>query len=285
MSGSAFCAHCKEIWGDHNSRNSDWFQFKPEEMPAAAQFYKPGHKSVLWNIPAVVNAKELFSEEITVIKDIFAGSDSELERDWPGMGFREVADSILSAAGVLYKDAARSSNPYRRDAWQETRLESYLRSMIKAWLRVRATVESDAFNEHVGELQAMAKKVSKAAMWAIQRGHNEPILLGPIVAADVMLAGFTAAASARFSTLVHNSHKEKENFATMPAFSWGERIEKLAEWASRIPHVVRPRRTVKQREDDDSASTSSMRTPTKSFYAVAVGLVPGIYDTDLEAKK
>ena len=283
VAGSAFCAHCKEIWGDHNSRSSDWFSFDADSMPAAAEFYKPGHKSVLWNNPAMISAKELFSEEITVIKDLLAGSEWELGRDWPGMGFREVSESVLAGAGVLYKDAARSSNPYRRDAWQEQRLKDYLHQMIKAWLRIRATVEPEAFNSHLTELQNMAKNVSKAAMWAVQQKNDEPVLVGPIVAADVMLSGFTAAASTRFSAMVHNAHEEKENCTEIPVFSWGAHVNTLAEWAERIPHAARPRRAAKRH--DAGASAASMRTPTKSFYAVTVGLQPGIYDTDAEAKQ
>ena len=157
--------------------------------------------------------------------------------------------------------------------------------MTKAWLQIRATMEQAELATHLSWLQDAAKSVSKAAMWALQRVDDEPILVGPVVASDVMLAGFTSAANTRFSAVLHNAHEEKESHAQIPDFSWGKNVYTFAKWAANIPYAARPKRVHKQRPEGVRANVSSVRTPTKSYYAVAEGLIPGIYSTDSEVKQ
>ena len=134
---------------------------------------------------------EFFSDEIQVVKDVFEGTDMELDRDWPCLSFRDVATDILIKSGVMHRDADKSRNPYRRDAWEHSYLAEYLREMLGCWLRIRTVIEPDALSREVKALHRTAKAVGLASMWRVQREHRRvPILLGPLVPADIMLSAF-----------------------------------------------------------------------------------------------
>ena len=240
-SGNKFCDVCNEIWSGQDDRG--FYVLNWESMPNAAEFYAPAKSGTLWKLPFMMTMEEFFSDEIQIVKDMFEGSDLELHRDWPNTGFQEVATDILIKSGVLHRDADRSRNPYRRDAWEHDHIAEYLREMLACWLRVRTMIEPDEMSREVQALHRTAKAVGMAATWRVQREHRRvPILRGPVVPADIMLAAFRSACSG-FKVLVHNIATDKVADALeVPDFDWGERVESFRQWASNIKMLKRPAR-------------------------------------------
>ena len=126
--GNKFCDVCSEIWSEHDKHG--FYKLDWNAMPNAAQFYAPAKTGVLWKLPFMSSMEDFFSDEIQVVKDMFDGTDLELERDRPNAGFQEVATDALIKSGVLYRDADKSRNPYRRDGWEHDQLSEYLREML-----------------------------------------------------------------------------------------------------------------------------------------------------------
>ena len=83
-------------------------------MEETIEMYEPGKPGVLYNAPAMVHAEDLFSDKIQELKDKFKNTDDALDRDWPNASFREVSAAVLLGSGILYEDADRSRNPYKR---------------------------------------------------------------------------------------------------------------------------------------------------------------------------
>ena len=97
-------------------------------------------------------------------------------------------------------------------------------------------IQPDELSREVKALHRTAKSVGLASMWRVQREHRHvPVLVGPLVPADIMLAGFRAGC-AGFKVLVHNVNADSvSDVLEMPEFQWGDHVETLREWAS---HVV-----------------------------------------------
>ena len=238
-SDSKFCNVCDEIWSVSDDRG--FYKLNYETMPNAAAFYAPAKSGVLWRLPFMVTMEEFFSEEIQVVKDMFEGSELELDSDWPNMSFQDVASDILIKSGVLHRDADKSKNPYRRDEWEHCQLAEYLRKMLSCWLRIRTVIEPDALEREIKALHRTAKSVGIASMWRIQRAHRRlPILVGPLVPADIMLAGFRAACEG-FKVMLHNVNTDKiADTLEVPDFQWGTKVEVFREWASKVQLLRRP---------------------------------------------
>ena len=66
-------------------------------------------------------------------------------------------------------------------------------------------LEPDELASQVKALHRTAKAIGMAATWRVQR--RIPVLIGPLVPADVMLAGFRAAC-AGFKVMAHNVEVE-----------------------------------------------------------------------------
>ena len=270
-SGNRFCDVCTEVWASHD--DNGFYKLDWETMPNAAEFYAPARSGVLWKLPFMVTMEEFFSNEIQIVKDMFDGSDLELNRDWPGTGFQDVATDVLIKSGVLHRDADKSRNPYRRDAWEHDHIAEYLREMLACWLRIRTMIEPDEFSREIQALHRTAKAVGVAAMWRVQREHRRvPILLGPVVPADIMLAGFRSACSA-FKVAVHNISTGKvADELEVPDFDWGDRVESFRQWASTVKMLKRAARKPAPRYVDQQPTTpvkkksnaSSKQTPRKA---------------------
>ena len=155
--GKNFCNVCDEIWQDHDARG--FYKLDWESMPSAAEFYAPAKSGVLWKLPFMTTMEDYFSNKIQIVKDMLAGSELELERDWPNCGFQDVASQVLIKSDVLHRDADKSKNPYRRDEWEHDQLAEYLREMIACWLRIRTMVEPDEMDMNVKALHRTAKAV------------------------------------------------------------------------------------------------------------------------------
>ena len=238
--GSKFCDVCNEIWQEPDTRG--FFRLDAETMPNAAEFYAQG---VLWKLPFMEHMEQFFSDEIEVVKKIFDGTESEFPIEWPNTSFESVASQILLRSGVLHRDADKSRNPYRRDQWEHSRIAEYLRDMIGCWLRIRTTIDADELSREVKARHRTAKSVGLASMWRVQRAHRKvPILVGPLVPADIMLAGFRAGC-AGFKVLVNNVNAESDSdIQYVPEFQWGDNVEVVREWASHVtlPVFRRPAR-------------------------------------------
>ena len=98
--------------------------------------------------------------------------------------------------------------------------------MISCWLRIRTVIDNDGLSREIKVLHHTAKSVGMASMWRVQWEHKRiPILVGPLVPADIMLAGFRSAC-AGFRVLVNNLNAESEDEKHLvPEFQWGEEVE------------------------------------------------------------
>ena len=115
--------------------------------------------------------------------------------------------------------------------------------MLSCWLRIRSIIEADEFSTKIKTLHRTAKSVGMTAMWRVQREHRRvPILLGPIVPADIMLSAFRSACSC-FKVVMHNlSCESVEDHLEPPDFDWGDSVEMFREWAANIKLLRRPSR-------------------------------------------
>ena len=104
-------------------------------------------------------------------------------------------------------------------------------------------IKPDEMSREVQALHRTAKAVGMAATWRVQREHRRvPILHGPVVPADIMLAAFRSACSG-FKVLVHNVTTDKlADALEVPDFDWGEHVEAFRCWASNIKMLKRPAR-------------------------------------------
>ena len=277
-----FCDVCKDIWPEHDVNG--FYVLDTEVMENAKEFYKPAKTAVLWNLPFMKNMDHFFSSEVQAVKDLLADTEAELERDWPYNSFRDVSKEILLGSGVMHRDSDKSKNAYKRDQWEMDRLSMYVREMITNWLRISAVIDTEDLMSEVGSLQRKAKLVSSASMWTVQRKHpTVPIWAGPLVPADVMLAGFRAAARS-YQTLLNNVHAESESDKVdMDEFSWGQEVESLYEWAQTVERKQRP--TLRSKKYVPS-SQEPPRTPAKArqspsqvrrWYAAKGTSRPGAY--------
>ena len=99
-------------------------------MPFAFEQYEFGKRGSLWRDLEVVEAEQVFSDEICDIRQIFDGSAGELTTDWPGESFRDVTAAILLKSGVLHADADKTVNPYRRSKHELCDIGQYLSGLI-----------------------------------------------------------------------------------------------------------------------------------------------------------
>ena len=59
---------------------------------------------------------------------------------------------------------------------------------------MKSAVKPEAFDAFVKKLRVIVKKVERAARWTVQKEFPDyPVFVGPLVCADIMLAGFTFA--------------------------------------------------------------------------------------------
>ena len=276
-----FCSVCSEIWTEHDANG--FYIMDTEVMPFAAKFYKPARKAVLWNMPFMKDMSEFFSEQIQVVKDVLDGTDSELERDWPYHSFKEFSSEVLINSGVLHHDAARSKNPYKRDQWENDRLANYMQSMIQCWLQISAVIDTDDLTEDMKKLQKTAKKVGLASMWAVQSEHpTTPVWIGPLVPADVMLAGFRSGAKV-YKTLVHNINvASDDDVIDTGEFTWGKEVDALDEWAKSVLMARRPARKAKKYVPNSQSPPRPPKSPAspsavRRWYAAKGTSRPGAY--------
>ena len=184
---------------------------------------------------------------------------------------------------MLFPEAGRSRNPFARTAEDQSRIADFTHEILPLYLRVLATVKPNDWSALLQTLQRQAKVVERAALWSMQALFpSDPVFVGPIVAADVIAAGFVAA-DERFKRLVQSLGDESAGSFKLPEFTWGPGVEKMVQWAKTVKMVKRPKwRSRLQSAADDKKSTSSSGSggsaKSKWYYAVARGYKVGVFD-------
>ena len=232
LANSSVCAHCDQLWALQD--DDSFYALDPKTMEEAAEFYRAGKTGVMKKWPELVAAEQMFEEEVQSAKDIFADSEDELTASFPDVGFQDFCKLILNDAGVLFHDAGRSQNPYRRTAEQQARVGVYVQKMVVLWVRVKAAVSTEQFDAFFNTLCAVANRVENAARWAVQRTFQSyPVFVGPLVAADIIVAGFKAAES-RYDHQVGRVMQNSMEAKNVKDLSVGPVIERLDKWAKTV---------------------------------------------------
>ena len=267
------CVHCEQLWA---KAEEDTYELK-REMSAAWAFYEKGERRALKNWQTMKDLPDFYSDQIQIIKDVLKGSSYEVGANWPGVAMVPALRYFLQNAGVLFADAGRSRNPYPRTAREQRDIAGFARDMITKYLRIYATVKPEVWAEQVQRLHRYAKVVQKAAVWAMQAEFvADPIFVGPIVAADIVAAGFNAAEK-RYQLLVQAINDGEDGDVDLGIFSWGTAVEKFVEWAKTVRTVKRPavrnqlRSALSDADNSHKSQSSSGSKKLTWWYGVARG--------------
>ena len=291
VAGGSVCAHCEQVWNSGPDADG-FFMLDKKSMKAAVEYYKPGAGNNFFRLPAWRVADDAFSAEISIIKQLFDGTDMELEAEWPGCHFKQVVESTVVEAGVVHDDSGKKTNPYKRLAIEQQRLGDYMTQMVKLWLRVRAYVSLGDLLTQTKILSDIARVVEAAMRSSVQATRPKvPAYCGAISAADIMLAGFSHAAKA-FDQIVAATVSPETNLADIPEFWWGPQVEEFKTWAMAVSLIQTPPKQKLPSKTSTPAQSAQKRrnspfspAGSKQFFAVAVGRVPGVYASMAEVRK
>ena len=187
-----------------------------------------------------MEASDVFDKDVVAITEIFKGTSGELEESWPGLSFKKVLAEVVLEAGVMDATTARGHNPLRRTAHEQKLLADYARHMVKLWLKVRATTSLAELQERTEDLRDLAHATQSAAIWSLQAVHKtDPVYVGPVGAADIMMSGFTFA-SERYSTALAKHVDESMGALECGPFSWGPSMAMLRKWCDGVQAVDTP---------------------------------------------
>lgn len=270
------CAHCEQLWEE---ASDDIYKLN-SGMEDAWQRYEKGERKAMKNWKGMVDLQTYYSEQVQIVKDLLAGSKFEVGAQWPGIGIAQAQRYFLQNAGVLFTDAGRARNPYPRTAQDQRRIVNYTHDMTRLYLRILATVTPEDWASLVQSLQRQAKSVQRAAMWAMQKEFvSDQVFVGPIVAADVMAAGFEAA-DARFKAMIRAVSDNSEDELDLGEFSWGEGVENFTTWAKTVSLCKRPsvRKKLSSAEDDSGSQSSNVSKKLPWWYGVARGKEVGSFE-------
>ena len=111
----------------------------------------------------------------------------------------------------------------------------YSGRMLKLWLRLRAAIPLRDLMDRTENLRDLAQAVQLVAVWSIQAVHTrDPVYVGPIVVADVMLAGFMFASAEWYAARVAQYIESSVCAPEMPEFSWGPAMKMVREWCDSV---------------------------------------------------
>lgn len=116
VAGGSVCKHCEQVWNSGPDADG-FFTINKKSIKAAVeyQYYKPGSDNNFFKLLAWREADDdAFSDEIGIIKQLFDGTATNLESDWPGCHFKRVAESTVVEASVVHADSGKKTNPYKR---------------------------------------------------------------------------------------------------------------------------------------------------------------------------
>ena len=263
---SSVCQHCYELWGHVNA--DGWFVYD-DSMSAVAHEYENGQSGMLKNWRCMKAVEDKYHDEITAVKDVLQHSPFALATNWPEADFQYLVKEFLLDSAVLFQGSGRSKNPFKRSKREQEAIATFMEQMVPLWLRIRAFVSLKDLHFCVQELQESAQVIAAAATARMQQEFEKsPMYCGALLEADIMLAGFTYAASLVKSCF---EAEPKEKPSSRP--EWGPVVAQLKIWAEGVPEVERPK---KLELKTGGMSTAKKKTPA-AFYAVAVGRMPGIY--------
>ena len=254
LADSSVCAHCEQLWASENEEGM--YELKPEVMDKAAEFYTAGKTGVMKKWPVMVAASEAFDSEVTSAKEIFADSEDELDAAFPEADFQKFCKQVLNDSGVVFAEAGRARNPFKRSAEQQERIGAYVQRMAVLWVRVKAAVEPAMFETFVRKLQEIARRVENAARWTVQKAFPAyPVFVGPLVCADVMLAGF-AAAEERYHHQVGRVMQNSQEARDRSHVTVSPVLQRLDKWAKTVKPVRRAS-PVKRRQPARKVKTAA----------------------------
>ena len=113
-----------------------------------------------------------------------------------------MTSSLLLGVVILYEDADRVQNPYKRSLDYQVDIGHYLSEIIDNWLYIRAFVEYEELTDKVVALRDKEETIDSTARAVIQKDMSEPVYLGPIGASDIMRSGLSFVSSGRTTHLL-----------------------------------------------------------------------------------
>ena len=267
LSDSSLCEHCQQLWATQDG--DGFYVLDPETMDKAAQYYAPGMTGVMKKWQEMAGASTIFDKEVQSAKDVFADSTDQLDADFPGMDFQQFCKEILNDSGVLFSDAGRSRNPYRRTQVQQVRIGAYTQRMAVLWVRVKAAVPEAVFAKFVSELRGISSRVEQAARWTVQKAFSQyPVFVGPLVCADVMLAGFSYA-EARYHHQVARVMQNTQEDRDTSNINVGPVIACLDKWARSVKPIKRASPSKRKTVVKAAAKAAPASTKTPLWDAAA----------------
>ena len=205
-------------------------------MTNAYEIYKPGERKALMRLTPMQSFPDVFDEAVLASRDVLKDSDFDLSVVWSGIFWHEAVKEVVNNMGVLFEDAGRSQNPHVRTKKEQNAISMYVKQALRAYVRVRATISAHEFKAHMKELAIMARTVATAARWAVQgRFPRDPIFVGPIVEADVVLAALRYADD-RFTTIVSKTLSNAT--PDLEEFSWGPTVKAFYAWSQSVKEVT-----------------------------------------------
>ena len=163
VTGEAVCLHCSEMWrftDDHG-----FYKLSKSATPNAFAEYKPGDRRVLTNLAPVKAADDIYSQQISIIKQALDDTEFELSASWPDTSFKDFVDSVVFKAGVLKKP---STNIPRRLVAEQVSVGTYIHKMVQLWLRVRAMHDLTTLKNETHTLAQRGQSIQRAATIALQ---------------------------------------------------------------------------------------------------------------------
>ena len=155
--------------------------------------------------------------------------------------------------------------------------------MIQGWLQISAVLDTEDMAEDIKLLQKAVKKIGLASMWAVQRKNpTVQIWEGPLVPADIMMAGFRSGAKS-YKTMVHNlSAASGDEAVEGGEFSWGVDIKAMEDWAHTVLMAKRPQRKAKKEAPQSPQKSTTPVQPNspsqvRRWYAAKGTARPGAY--------
>ena len=194
-----------------------------------------------------------------------------------------MTSSLCFGAGILFDDADRAQNPYKRTLQEQVDIDKYLSKFIGQWFFIHSVIELGDLNEKIADLRVAAKSISTAARSTLQKVRPDPVYLAPICASDVMRSGLNHASRCCSIFVEEKGDENGEDFE----FSWGSEIDTLSTWASAVDEVPRMKlktKRKKKKKGGNSSNSGHQPPDNRAYYGVARGWDVDVF-TDLDKVK